>query len=262
MRLKVLTCESLSREMFLAAAFSEHIIDFKFFSRKSHDEPEKMHGLLQAEIDRSSRPSDEANNCQEGIICPACSHEDYDYIVIGVGLCGNATADICARNIPLVIPKAHDCNTFLLGSREKFQEFIDEEPGTIFYHFGQVERSDIAKIDALPRSTGLGRDLSEYIEKYGEENAIYLKNIEYNWTHSHSRAAYLFPEIPSHLRDRKEAEVREYVKQFNWKVVKLLENKVFFSRLLGGNWDEEFFLVVEPGKHIVPSNNEAVLRSA
>ncbi len=144
MRFKVLTCEALSREMYLAAAFSQHVIDFKFFNRDYHDDPEKMKKALQAEIDCTSLKRSDAVNSHDRIRCPACSDQDYDYIILGIGLCGNAVADVRAGTIPLVVPKAHDCNTFLLGSRERYQEFIAEEPGTIFYHFGQVERSQVA----------------------------------------------------------------------------------------------------------------------
>lgn len=259
MRLKVLTCEALSREMYFAAAFSEHVLDFKFFNRDYHDYPDKMNKALQVEIDFTSFKTWDTVNSYDGIRCPACSNEKYDYIIIGIGLCGNAIADIQARTIPLVIPRAHDCNTFLLGSKEKFKEFIGQEPGTIFYHFGQVERSDVARVDAVPKSTGLGRDISEYIEKYGEENAIYLKEMEYNWTRYHKRAAYLFPKINPKLKNEKGKEVSEYVKQFNWSVVKLLESKAFFARLLSGNWDEDEFLIVPSGKKVVPTNDDTII---
>lgn len=259
MRFKVLTCEALSREMYFAAAFSRHVIDFKFFNRNYHDEPKEMNKTLQVEIDFTSFKTWDTVNSYDGIRCPACSNEKYDYIIIGMGLCGNAIADIYARTIPLVIPRAHDCNTFLLGSKEKFKEFIEGEPGTIFYHFGQVERSDVARVDSVPKSTGLGQDISEYIEKYGEENARYLKEMEYNWTRFHKRAAYLFPKIPSSLKDEKEKEIREYVKQFNWSVVKLLENKALFARLLSGNWGEDEFLIVPSGKKVIPTNDDTII---
>ena len=259
MRLKVLTCEALSREMYLAAAFSEHIIYFKFFNRNCHDEPKEMNKALQVEIDFTSLKMWDSVNSYDGIRCPACSNEKYDYIIIGIGLCGNAITNISARTIPLVIPRAHDCNTFLLGSKENFREFIDEEPGTIFYHFGQVERSGAERVDAVPKNTGLGQDISEYIKKYGEENARYLKEMEYNWTRYHKRAAYLFPKIPLNLKNEKDKEICEYVKQFNWSVVKLLESKVFFARLLSGNWDEDEFLIVPSGKKIIPTNDDNII---
>lgn len=261
MRFKVITCESLSREMYFAASLSEHIIDFKFFNRDYHDIPEKMNKALQTEIDFTSfKMWDRINSC-DVIKCPSCSNEKYDYIIIGIGLCGNAISNIHARTIPLIVPKAHDCNTFLLGSKEKFKEFINEEPGTIFYHFGQVERTGAKKVDSIPKTTGLGKSIEEYIKKYGKENAEYIKEMEYNWVRFHKRAAYLFPQkISSNLKRKKLEEVCEYVKQFNWNVVELFENKMFFIKLLNGKWNKKDFLVVPVGKKIVATNDDDIIK--
>lgn len=54
MKFKAITCESLSREMYFAASFSEHVIDFKFFNRDYHDDPKKINKALQTEIDFTS----------------------------------------------------------------------------------------------------------------------------------------------------------------------------------------------------------------
>ncbi len=261
LRLKVISCESLSRELFLAAAFCRHVVDFKFFERAAHEFPEQMRHSIQFEIDRTNSGKRRETESDCDIICPACSDTHYDYVVIAIGLCGNATAGIRAGDTPLIIPKAHDCNSFLMGSAKRFKEFMDEDPGTIFYHFGQVERSsDISLIDSVPRNTGLGGTYEEYVERYGEENARYLVDFEYNWTRFHERAAYLFPESAGELIEEKMNEVKDYVKRFNWRVVRLAESSEFFSRMLSGDWAEEHFLTVRPGEEIVPSNDDRVLR--
>ncbi|MDP6630392.1 MAG: DUF1638 domain-containing protein [Kiritimatiellia bacterium] len=260
LRLKVITCESLSREMFLAAAFSDHIIDFKFFPRTAHEEPEGMQRLLQEEIDCSSSPALRDGSCQKGVICPACCDTAYDHIVIGIGLCGNAVAGITAGTTPLVVPKMHDCNAFLLGSARRFKEFMAEDPGTVFYLLGQVERSaELSDVDGLPRSTGLGRKLSEYIEKYGEDNAKYLMEIEHSWTASHNRAAYLFPELGTTLSHSIRQKVRAYTDQFGWELIALKQETEFFQRLLGADWDADTFLIVEPGMTVLPTHDDEVL---
>jgi len=46
MRLKVLCCETLFREVYLAAAASRHVCDVKLLSRDLHDDLPAMHRLL------------------------------------------------------------------------------------------------------------------------------------------------------------------------------------------------------------------------
>ena len=51
----------------------------------------------------------------------------YDYIVIAIGLCGNAIEGVKAGNSPFITPKTHDCNSFLPGSIRRFKELMDDE---------------------------------------------------------------------------------------------------------------------------------------
>jgi hypothetical protein len=55
--------------------------------------------------------------------------DKYEAILLGYGLCNNGTLDLRAA-VPVVIPKAHDCITLLLGSKEKYREYFDQNPGT------------------------------------------------------------------------------------------------------------------------------------
>ena len=57
----------------------------------------------------------------------------YDAVVMVYGLCGRATAGITARDVPVVIPRAHDCITLFLGSRARYSEQHENQPGTYWY---------------------------------------------------------------------------------------------------------------------------------
>ena len=61
---------------------------------------------------------------------------------MGYGLCGQATAGLIARSIPIVIPHAHDCITLFLGSRDSYQYQFVNYPGTYWYAHDYIERSD------------------------------------------------------------------------------------------------------------------------
>ncbi len=69
----------------------------------------------------------------------------------------------------------------------------------------------------------------------------------------------MFPRIPAAVRNEAEREIREYVKQFKWNVIRLLESRALFARLLGGDWDEEEFVIVPHGHKIVATNDEEIL---
>jgi hypothetical protein len=87
------------------------MVDIELFRRGLHNEPADLRGKLQARIDALSGPP-------------------YDAIVMGYGLCGQASAGLIARGVPLVIPRAHDCITLFLGSRKRYQYQFENFPGT------------------------------------------------------------------------------------------------------------------------------------
>ena len=106
MRLKLIACEIAFREICLCAANSRNVVDPQFLPKGLHDiETRDMVARLQEEIDGTD--------------------EKYGAILLGYGLCNNGTVGLVARNAPLVLPKAHDCITFFLGSRRRYQEFFE-----------------------------------------------------------------------------------------------------------------------------------------
>ena len=109
MRLKIIACEVLFREICLGAAYSANIISIEFLKRGLHDNPDLLRSDVQKKIDETD----------ESI---------YEGILLGYGLCSNGTVGIQARGIPLVVPRAHDCVTFFLGSKEKYKKHFIDNP--------------------------------------------------------------------------------------------------------------------------------------
>lgn len=94
----------------------------------------------------------------------------YRAILLAYGLCGNAVAGLVARDIPLFIPKTHDCSHILLGSREHSRCFGDTPSR------GWVTRGNI---DASEPGLTFGSDMMSYTleslqEQYGEEEGEYI----------------------------------------------------------------------------------------
>ena len=91
MKLKLIACKVLFRELSRLAAESENQIDVTWLRQGYHNVPEKLRALLQAEIDAVESGEDpHSNDLRE---------EDFDAILIGYGLCSNAAAGLTARRM-------------------------------------------------------------------------------------------------------------------------------------------------------------------
>jgi hypothetical protein len=120
-RIKAIVCEVLAREVYACAATSPHIVDVQLIEKGLHNVPANLQEELQRTIASAQRAR-------------------YDAIALAYGLCGNALAGISAGEVPLVIPRAHDCITLYLGSRQAYQAQFTERPGTYYYTPDYIER--------------------------------------------------------------------------------------------------------------------------
>lgn len=242
MRLMCLSCEVLARPLYLSAARTRHIVDIELFRKGLHNEPAGLRDRLQARID-------------------ALEGEQYDYIVMGYGLCGQAVAGLAARGIPLVIPRAHDCITLFLGSRERYQDQFDNFPGTFWYAHDYMERSDGTGTLALGASTavGLSDTYEEYVRKFGKDNADYLMEVLGGWQKHYRRAAYI--EMGVGDGSEVEARARSEAERRGWAFDRLAGDLVLIRRLVEGDWGDDF-LVVQPGQQVKMTYDAGVIGCA
>jgi len=230
MRLKLICCDVLTREVCHELYAAHNTVDPIFTSKGAHEKPEYLRGLIQNAIDDADK---------EGC---------YDAVVLGYGLCGNAADGIAARSIPLVIPRAHDCCTLFLGSKERFIEYFGENPSLEWSSSGYMERGDsYIRQTQTGRLLGLDLDHEQLVERYGEENAAYIMETLYP---DRPGSELIFIDMPEtrHLgyldRMRKLAEE-------SGKELKVYPGNIRLIRaLLAGSWNEDEFLVVPPGKTI------------
>ena len=156
-RYKLICCDVLFRMACRAAALSRNVIDMEFTKLQSHNEPDALRKEIQGLIDKADA---------DGL---------YEAVLFGYGLCGNSTAGLKARGIPLVVPRAHDCCTLFLGSRERFSECFGERLSSQWSSHGYLERSKTHAGGAdYGKSTGFGREYADLVGQYGEENAEYI----------------------------------------------------------------------------------------
>jgi hypothetical protein len=231
MRLRCLGCEVLAREIYLCAAHSPHVVDVELFRRGLHDDPPDLRARLQERIE-------------------AADGQDYDAVVLAYGLCGQAITGLTAGQIPLVIPRAHDCITLFLGSRARYQDQFENYPGTYWYALDYVERSDgSASTLALGSSseTDLKAVYAEYVEKYGQDNADYLMEVMGAWQEHYKRAVF----IDMGVGDNSAVETRAQADaaRRGWTFERVAGDLVLIRRLLVGDWEDDF-LVVQPGRRV------------
>jgi hypothetical protein len=244
MRYKCLTCDALTRPVYLCAAHSPHVIDVELIERGMHIQPAKLRNHLQSLIDQS-----------EG-----CG---YDALLFAYGLCGQATAGLAARSIPLVIPRAHDCITLFLGSRQRYTDEFINHPGTYWYSQDYIERDD-----GTGASLSIGSDLDTdlqatyvaYVEKYGKDNADYLMQVMGAWQKHYNRAVFI--DIGIGDGSRVENTARQEAERRGWSFERMAGDIVLIRRLLEGVWthdSDEDYLLVPPGQSVTMTNREDVI---
>jgi len=227
MKFRLLSCDVLMREVCHCIVRSPHTVDLSFTPRGEHNEPAKLRARLQADIDAASS-----------------NGSAYDAILIGYGLCGNATQGLVARDVPLVVPRAHDCTTLFLGSRQAFQEHFGSNPSQTWASVGYAERGDTIISDSSTRDwLGMGQDYAELVAQYGEENARYLMEA---LRVEHGSDQLFLLDVPETRVDSILERIRAYA-EAEGRTIKPIQGSIrLIDTLLSGEWPEPDFLIVPP----------------
>jgi hypothetical protein len=242
MKIKCIACEALARPVYLAAATSPHIVDVTLLKLGHHNQPANLKTMLQAKID-------EANG------------QGYDAVALAYALCGKATEGIVACGLPVVIPKAHDCITLFLGSRDRYNEQQQLCPGTYWYEQDYIERgNEVDSPFALGSATGneemIKATYETYVEKYGKDNADYLMEVMGAWQAHYQRAVYI------DLKIGKDHDVEDQAKQQaarrGWIFERMEGDMSLIHRLLNGEWNDDF-LVLQPGSRSIMTYDDEII---
>ena len=245
MRLKVIACKVLYREISLLTLKGAHIYDVTYLRQGYHDTPELLQQQLQKEIDKIENNEDEYTNNIERA-------GDFDAIGLGYGLCSNGIVGLKSTKYPLVIPKAHDCITLFLGSKERYQGLFDKSSGGIYwYNAGWIDNAFV------PSKERYEQLYTQYAELYGEDNAEYLLEMENSWMREYKKNIYIRWE--GFERPGYADFSRECARFFNWEYEEVTGKAKLLEDLLSGNWDSERFLVVQPGQKVKASFDSEVI---
>lgn len=169
-------------------------------------------------------------------------------IVLAYGLCGNGLVGIQARRKTVILPRAHDCISILLGGTKPHQAILRENPGTYFYSPGWIRAKRIPGPDREPYLRAL------YTERYPDDPEMVDDLVEADemaFSH-HSCAAYV--DITGN------AEAKNYCQgcaaHLGWSFRKLPGDASWLRRLLSGDWTGDDFLQVPPGYRVGQAAND------
>ena len=182
-----------------------------------HAVPKNLRATVQKTVDSVSEPS---------------------LVVLGYGLCGNGLNGIEAGQHTLLIPRADDCISILMGSYDTYLKEFNGNPGTYYLTKGWLES---------------GTDpLTEYhnmVEKYGQETAEWLMDEQYQ----HYRKLVLIAHTQEDLekyRPRAQ-EVAKYCERWGMQYSELVGSDAYITGLMQAittlQASNEDFLLVPPG---------------
>ena len=245
MKLKCISCDALARQTYFCAAQSPHLVDVELISMGQHIKPKELNRTIQQKID-------------------SVTDATYDAILLCYGLCGQATAGLACREIPIVIPRAHDCITLCLGSKEEYKKQQETCPGTIWYTKDYMER-----LDNAAEFTGMGASSAElYDEKayeamagrMGKERADRIIASMSDMTKNYERVVFIEQEIVEYKNEeelvQKEAEAK------GWRFEKMKGDLKLIRNLINGCWPEEDYLQVKPGERITIGFGDRIIKVA
>ncbi|MFH1923445.1 MAG: DUF1638 domain-containing protein [Planctomycetota bacterium] len=244
MRLKLIACEILYREFCWAVARSPNRVDIEFLPKGLHDMgQERMTSHLRETLDRV----DEAA---------------YDAVLFGYGLCSNGLVGLTARSVPLVVPRAHDCITLFMGSKERYLDYFQSHPGVYYKTSGWLERGqNLEQLagQSIQARSGMGQTYEELAAKYGEDNAKFLYEQLGNMTRNYGQFTYI--EMGLEPDGRFERMARQQAEERDWKFEKLEGDVDLIRRLVDGPWDDADFLVVPPGSRVAVRFDDSIIKS-
>jgi Protein of unknown function (DUF1638) len=236
-----LTCSALARSVYAVAAQAKPVISVRLYDQGLHNVPKNLRSRLQAEIDAIQPDS-----------CAA--------ILLAYGTCGLATIGLKARHTPLVLPRAHDCITLYLGSRQRYQEEFDAHPGTYWYSQDYLERNPDSSVALGAASIEVSEALyQEYVQKYGKENADYLMETMGEWGKHYDRAVYIDTGLEQGVVYEQIA--REQAERRNWHFERREGDRRLLHMLLNGEWSEGEFLIVPPNHAIAQAVDGSLVQA-
>jgi len=234
-RIAVLACDVMQDEITLLTAGATHIAELRYFEIFLHDRPDQLREILQRNFDAVDERS------------------DIDAVVMVYGLCGRGTVGLRPQRHKLIIPRAHDCITLYMGSKEAYSDHQRRCP-TCYYYTPGWNRA--RRVPGPEMFDAMRQDLAA---RFDEEDIEFLIDSQREQLAMHDTATYIDLGTKSALT---EAEYAQQCATFmNWKFEHQQGDPSLLRDLLWGNWDSDRFLILEPGQQLGQATDDSVMRA-
>lgn len=234
-RVALLACRVFEREIALHAAGATHIVETRFFDVGLHDRPNQLRATLQGALDSVE------------------SREDIEAVIFAYGLCGLGMAGLQPARHKLVIPRAHDCITLFMGSKEAYAAHQRHCPTAYYYTPGWNRERRV------PGPEKLAALKAELAKKFDPEDVEFLLAAEREQWARHDTATYL--DLGTADAEPEADYARRCAQWLGWKFERPGGSAALLRALLWANWDAERFQIIAPGQRLGHSADDAILRA-
>ncbi len=217
----VIACAVLEAEILHLAGGCPHLRRIEFLEQGLHNTPVLLQRRLQEAVTRAEE--------EAGV----------ERIALAYGLCSRGIEGVQARHARLVVPRAHDCITLLLGDRHRYDREMASHPGTYWYSPGWI------RCHPAPGPGRADAIVAQYRDQFGEEAARYLAEADREGLRAYTRAAYVdfgWTDASADL-----AFARHCAAWLGWSFARLSGDAALLAGLLSGPWPDDRFLTVPPG---------------
>ncbi len=246
MRYKVVACGVFEPYLEHLAAESPNAIAVHALDAGLHERPNDLRLLVQTEIDTASRDG------------------AFDAIILLYGLCGRGTANLISRDIPVVVPRAHDCITLFLGSHEAYLRQFSKNPGTFYHTLGWIEKKiSPNNREAREFYTNYARegwdkhpDFESLAARFGSDNAEHVVAFMERWRQHYSRAAYIDLGFPG--EDEWIEFTRRMAEVFDWSHEVIPGDPDLLRRIFAGDWSDDRVFVLPPHSRSISTGDDRI----
>ena len=208
MRPLVIACSILKDE--ITTLFDKHnledVYNIRWMPESLHTFPQKMTGEIQSVIDEET---------------------DRPFIMLTYGNCGNGLVGICAREVPVIMPRYADCISMLLSERDDLDKL---RTNTFFLTRGWMDGE-----------YSIEKEYDGLVEKKGQKRADKIINMLYEHYDN-----LMLIDTGCYDMDAQAERLETVAKKVHMKPCTSKGTISIWERLLTQDWDDDF-IRLEPG---------------
>ncbi len=220
----IICCKTISEELLAAMESTGCTFPVLWIESGLHNVPRKLHKVLQDTVDEAEKTGAER-------------------ILVAMGFCGNSLENLKTETAELILPRADDCITLLLGSFRRRQQ-IQNEAGTYFMTKGWIEGE-----------RNIMREYEYTMEKYGEEMGEEIFDMMFG---NYRRIGIL--ETGCYDMEPVLAETERIARTLHLAWEKFSGSNEYLKKLMTGPWDEDSFVTLQPGEALTLSQLRVIER--